>query len=200
MDTNLTTPENVALAQFLTLIGAGKMPKFVAVKGYENKEGAITDYVVNVKAKYSNKVLKDIASLKQYLETFNPETDSALHFQAASKMLEAFEKNQNPETASNGSIAQANAYTRINGAVKLHNENGKFYVYAYVVSRKVLQAAPAKPDKRRPLTIAQDELKRKLKLKTPKYCMFTISYGDTFTVDGKTLTVVPAKKQAAVLA
>lgn len=183
--------ENVALAEFFTLIGVQKMPKFLGVRGYENQQGDVSNYVILTNAIYGNAVAADIATLTALVATFTPESDATMVL-AAQALLAAFIKPNE-----NRSKGQTEAYTKLNGTVKKHNTTGVYYVYGYMVQKKRLSLGVQKPDTRSPLTKAKDAIRKTLK--TGRYSQFPISYGDSFNVSGHRVTVTPAVKVPATV-
>lgn len=189
----MQTAQNTLTAQqneFLQVIGAVKMPRYISVKGYTNAHGDLTDYVVNINCKHSNKVKKDVGQLRSLLAELVETVDvEPLKIQAAKELLDAFKKNANPETASNQSIAQKEAYTHITGNIKRHNGTGVYYLFAYCQSKKVHYRAERKPVNSRPLTIEKDKIRKTLR--TSKYVTFPIDFKSfSVGVNGNTLELV----------
>lgn len=178
----------VEQTEFISLIGSVKMPRFISILGYSNKEGDVSNYVININNKYSNKVKKDVGQLKQLLKDMPKDEANALAYMAATELLNSFLNNGNKETASAQSLAQSAAYTKVNGAIKQHNETGKHYIFGYVVSKQVISRAERKPVKSRALTIAKDAIRRTLR--TSKYVNFSIDLANFgITVEGSTLVL-----------
>lgn len=157
---------------------------FFSVRYYENKDGEVSHYSINLGAKYGNAVAKDI----EFLKTFDPTTmkwkSSMIDIvKAQSELLNAF---LNPsESRSNG---QKDAYEQIIGnALKVHKDTGALYAYGYLKSKKVLIKTDYKTVNSSALTIAKDEI-RKL-LRTSKFRMFKLDQLAELKTNGKTLTV-----------
>lgn len=178
----------VAQIEFCALIGATKMPRFVAVNGYTNKEGDVSNYVININHKYSNKVKKDVGQLRAVISSLPKTPETALKYMAANELLNAFIKNGNKETASAQSLAQSELYTHISGSIKTHNETGKHYLFGYCRSKVVIYRAERKPVNSRPLTIAKDAIRKTLR--TSAYVNFGLDLSDfTVTLQGSTLVL-----------
>jgi hypothetical protein len=190
----------LATAEFLTLLGASKMPKFIGVRGYETKEGKVANYVVQVGADYRNKLAYDVELLTKYAHSMDVTLLDADDILAATELLNEYRERLNPTKENKRSTAQKDAYTVLNNAVKRHNENGKYYVYGFAIQSKTLVPAPAKekPTKSNPVALAKSRLIKALKLKTSRYVSFIITQGDSFAVSGQRVTVTPQRVAALV--
>lgn len=179
----------VAQNDFINHIGAVKMPRFIAINGYQNKEGAVSNYVVNINCKHGNKVKKDIGQLKAIIKAIPKMPETALEYMAANILLQAFIDNGNKETASVQSLVQSDLYENINGSVQRHKETGEYYIKGYLISRTVLVAVQKKVVNSKPLTVAKDKLRRNLR--TEKYVRFKFSLENfSVTLQGNTLVLV----------
>lgn len=164
--------------QFSTLNGAS----FVGIRNYTSKgTGEVSNHVVNANFNYSNAVKKDLGKLNNHTEadilaianggTF-PES---LVEQAIAKLTASFEKNLNPETKSNQSKGQTDAYMRINNCMKLHIESGQIHVFALGITKEVLVKGEYKVTKSRELTLAQNAVKKHFNFTTSKYRNFIVN-------------------------
>ena len=154
---------------------------FLSIKNYTNKQGAVTNYLINVGVNFDRAKQKDIETL-QSLNTNQHDFKSPMHLieDARHELIAAFKK---PDIAR--SLAQKDAYTIIFDGVKVHNETGKLYIYGYRVNKTVLVEGEYKTVKSSALTIAKNEL-RKL-LKTGKFTQFAVEVGNTLTAKGETI-------------
>jgi len=178
----------LAQLDFINHIGAVKMPRFIAINGYQNKEGAVSNYVININHKYGTKVKKDIGQLKAVIKAMPKTPETALEYMAATILLEAFIANGNKETASVQSLVQNELYEKINGSVQRHKETGEYYLHGYLVSRTVIVAVQKKVVSSKPLTVAKDILRRDLR--TEKYVRFKFSLENfSVTLQGSTLVL-----------
>lgn len=148
---------------------------FCSIKNYVNQEGEKSDYVFNIGVSYENAKKKDIEFLNN-LDVTTMEWQSAMVdiIKAKQELISSLEAPSNAR-----SEAQKDAYTHINGGLKVHNESGVLYVFGMKVSKKVKEAVDYGADTRKPLTKAKDEI-RKL-MKSAKYRQFT------FTLSGMSI-------------
>lgn len=137
---------------------------FFGVRNYENKQGEISNYVVNVKVNYDNLKEKDI----DICENFKPKTQ--IEVDAKDDLMEAF---INPkQSTKNRSNAQIDAYVYIADGIKLHKESLDLFFVGHRVNKKVLVKGIYPIVKSRPLTIAKNKI-RKL-FSTSNYRSFKI--------------------------
>lgn len=160
-----------------------KSASFVGIKGYTNSVGEVSNHVVLTNFSYGNAVKKDLKKLKLATEKDkqNIADKSGLSLelinQAIDKLSQSFINNQNAETQSNQSKAQSEAYIKINSAMKLHKETKQLYIYALAVSKEVIEPATEekKPVNSRPLTLAQNAVKKYFNFSTAKYRQFIVN-------------------------
>ena len=158
---------------------------FVSIKNYTNKEGEVSNNLINVGIKYESAKQKDIdfltnLNLNEAIKEYSLKSEISLLEEAKSELIAAFIKPD--ENRSNGQI---NAYTNIFAGVKVHNETGVLYIYGYRENKTVLVKGTYKEVKSKPLTIAKNEI-RKL-LKTGKFTQYALEVGNTLKLNGETL-------------
>lgn len=158
-----------------------KAPTFVSVKGYENKQGEISNYVINLGFDYGKMVDRDIQKLE------NASFEDELLEKARVTLLKRLLKNKDPKTQSNQSKGQQDAYYNPCKGLKFHIESGTFYFFGQKIRKKVLRAVEYKPKNSRPLTIAQNKVKKELNLSSHKLrqfkvqkCLNVVFRGDTW--------------------
>jgi len=146
--------------------GAKNGVSFFSIKGYTNTQGEVTNRVINIGVKYENAKKKDVEFLTNLdVKTLNSEMSISLLEEARVSLLGAL---ISPNKArSNG---QKEAYTHISDAVKFHNETKALYVFGFEVKDKegnskktILVKGEYKADTRKPLTIAKDLIRNKMK-------------------------------------
>jgi len=164
------------IAMFDNLNGSS----FVGIKGYTSSTtGEVANHVVNANFSYGNAVEKDLKALKGATDA-DIEAIASKGFSvelvktAIAKLADAFIKNQNPETASAGSVAQSDAYYPITNSIKLHIESGKIHIYALAVSKEVLVEGEYKSVNSRELTLCQNAVKKHFNFSTAKYRNFIV--------------------------
>jgi hypothetical protein len=154
---------------------------FVSIRNYENKQGEVSNNLINVGASYAKAKQKDIEFLENLViadHSFKSPAD--LIEEARIELIKAF---LSPNEAL--SKGQTDAYTQIVSGVKIHNETGAIYVYGYRENKTILKAGEYKEVKSKPLTIAKNEL-RKL-LRTGKFTQYAIETGNEIRCNGETL-------------
>jgi hypothetical protein len=169
---------------------------FVGIRGYENSKGEVSNHVIIANFNYGNAVTKDVAKLKGATDDdvqniCKSGYSAELVKEAIAKMIASFEKNSDSETASNQSNAQKETYTKVTDCIKMHNETGELYIYAIGHSKQVVTPIEYKPVNSKPLTLAQNAVKKYFDLTTAKYRSFVVSEdkmavvkitGDTITL------------------
>lgn len=164
------------IAMFANLNGSS----FVGIKGYTSSTtGEVANHVVNANFSYGNAVEKDLKALQgatdeDVMAIANKGFSADLVRTAIAKLRDAFIKNQNPETASAGSVAQSEAYIPITNSIKLHIESGKIHIYALAVSKEVLVEGDYKPVNSKELTLCQNAVKKYFNFSTAKYRNFIV--------------------------
>jgi len=171
--------------------------RFVSVKGYQNNEGEVSDYVINTGIEYENIVLRDIEKLKAI--QYNDE----LKEKARMELLSSLEQNLTAETRSNQSEAQRDSYTHITPNIKVHNGTNELYVVGQRVHKKVLVPVERKPTNKRALTLKKDEIKKELGLGTGNYRNFKLGKIAEMRISGnvlkfKSFDVVLSENEATV--
>lgn len=158
---------------------------FVSIKNYTNKQGEVSNNLINIGIKYENAKKKDITFLNELnidkaIAEHDLKSSKELLEEARKELMVSFIK---PEV--NRSNGQKDAYTVLFDGVKVHNETGVLYIYGYRENKTVLVKGEYKTVNSKPLTIAKDEL-RKL-LKTGKFTQYALEVGNTLKLNGETL-------------
>lgn len=164
------------IALFANLNGAS----FVGIKNYTSSTtGEVANHVVIANFSYGNAVEKGLKALDNATDAdVQAIADKGFTVDlvktAIAKLADAFRKNQNPETASNQSKAQADAYINISPCIKLHIETGKLHIYALAHSKVVLVEGEYKTVNSRELTLCQNAVKKYFEFSTAKYRNFIV--------------------------
>lgn len=171
---------------------------FVGIREYEAKtSGEIANHVVNVNFSYGAAIEKDIKKLQDVtnediiniVSKFG--VDAELVNKAIDKLLTSFVNNQNKETQSNQSKAQQDTYINVTSSIKMHKETKNFHIYALSVNKSILKEGVRKEVNSRPLTIAQNAVK--------KYLEFTTIKFRNFIIDANMLSAVAMNKKVIEL-
>jgi len=156
--------------------------QFVSVRGYENAQGEISNYVLNLGSKYENAKKKDIARLQAILKEDKFETP--LQKEAVVAVLEGL---LNPnENRSNG---QTQIYEAIEGfpMLKRHIATRELYIYGSRISKKVLVKGVYKTVNSKPLTIEKDKVRKGLA--TSKLRLMKLGREDQIAVQGRVIAL-----------
>lgn len=190
---NNTTTQQIAVNEVVLKVIAllqnsisqtAKGVTFLGLRNYQNKQLETSNYLINLGVSYEDQKSKDIEYLKN-LDITKMSFNSPLTLieEARQKLINSFIAPD--ENRSNGQI---NAYTHICKGLKVHNESGLLYIYGYLVNKTVTIKGEAKKEvNSRPLTLAQNELRKELK--TGKFVSFIVSVGNTIKVSGETLEI-----------
>ena len=182
---NTTVISPVALAVITTLAPL-KGCSFISIKGYKNKKGEVANHLLNVGIDFYGAKNKDIETLK----AFDIEKNEIEFTQPKPLILEAItsllNEYQNPnENRVNG---QKDTYTHICTGVKVHNETGQIYIYAFRQHKTVIVEGTYKEVKSKPITLAKNEVKKKM-LRTGKFTQFILSQITTLKANGETIEI-----------
>ena len=154
---------------------------FFSIKNYTNKQGEVSNSLINVGINYAKSKLQDIEFLENInLKDYTFKSPLDLINDARLDLIVSFLSPD--ENRSNGQI---NAYTPIFAGVKVHNETGLLNIYGYRVNKTVIKEGVYKEVKSSDKTIAKNEL-RKL-LKTSKFTQYSIEVGNTIKASGETI-------------
>ena len=169
---------------------------FVGIRKYVNSHKEISNHVIIANFSYGNAVAKDLVKLKGATDADVENIAKSGHTielvkQAIAKMIESFEKNSNPETASNQSKAQKDTYTKVTDCIKMHNETGELYIYAIGHSKVIVEKGEYKEKNSNDLTLAQNAVKKYFDLTTAKYRNFKVvdEQMEAVVITGDTITM-----------
>jgi len=138
---------------------------------------------VNIGASYENAKNKDIETLKNAdILTIQTVSDKITLEKARQELIASLIKPN--ENRSNGQI---DAYTPICKGLKVHNETGEIYVYGYGENKKIIVEGTYPKVNSRALTIAKNELKKALNLRTNKYKNFKVTNISNMKLNGDIL-------------
>lgn len=190
METNLFSDKNVKLVVTAKTI---KGTSFVGIRDYENKQGELSNYTLNVGINYENVLKNDFNTLKnnqvEIVETLKKSYPIAIIEQAYNELLTSLEKRLSDEiTKANlraendktilASDAQIDAYINLTKGVKLHKDTMQLHVFGLVVKKTVLKAIEYKQTKSRELTIVKNKIEKFCDFKQSKYRTFIFNKAD----------------------
>lgn len=190
METNLFSDKNVKLVVTAKTI---KGTSFVGIRDYENKQGELSNYTLNVGINYENVLKNDFNTLKnnqvEIVETLKKSYPIAIIEQAYNELLTSLEKRLSDEiTKANlraendktilASDAQIDAYINLTKGIKLHKDTMQLHVFGLVVKKTVLKAIEYKQTKSRELTIVKNKIEKFCDFKQSKYRTFIFNKAD----------------------
>jgi hypothetical protein len=192
----LTNSQKAVIKSIVSNISTIKGNKFVGLR-YESKGSTeLADYTVNCGFSYEAARNKDVERLEQVTNeilrgiSVSENVPFDLLVTAKDKLLAAFLKNMNKdkEKRSEQSKAQELAYLPIAKSLKLCIATGKIHLYALKVRKNSIEAGIEKIDTRRPLTIAQDKLKKALNFSTRNFRNFIVTPENLYKCSSTGLT------------
>lgn len=161
-----------------------KGPRFISIRGYENKQGEIAHQTVLTGNCYTNVMKKDIKKLES-LHYSDQEFE-----QVRLEMLEKTKSNlEGGEKRSKQSQAQLDAYYVPFSGVKVHRETGEIYIQAYGIKKQVVQKGEYPERKKQRKTIIKDQIKKDANLLSAKYKQFKLGNIEEIAMEGETLTL-----------
>lgn len=175
MTTIILTTDQVK-AKLFALVAAQGTPKFISVRNYQNNEGEVSNYVINIGVDYGK--AKNDDTLKLTDKTNFKEVKG--YSDAARKAL--LEASLKP---SRQSEAQQDAYTTICENVRMHNETGRLYIFGFRISKTVLVEGNYGPDTRSKFTKEKDAIREVLK--ATKFRQFCLDKLVEIRMNGETL-------------
>jgi len=166
----------------LKSFGKNRGSQFISVRGYENSEGEIANFVLNVRTKYETAKQKDIAHLQRILKDGKFEND--LQKQAIEELLQGLIKPNE-----NRSKGQTETYESIDGypMLKRHIITNELYIYGQRISKKVLIKGNYKTVNSRPLTIEKDKVRKQLR--TSKLRLIKLGKEDELQINGRVINL-----------
>jgi hypothetical protein len=185
---SISHPNPQELIDFLRHLVNQKGAKFVAFKGYENKQGEISDITVNIGVSYGNAKERDTEKLRNASNfshlKFEGLTVASYAEQARIALLEA---NIMPSVTK--SQAQKDAYEVIvPNILKVHKETGALFVFGFVHSKTVVKEGEYKAVNSSPLTIAKNVIKKALD--ASKYRQYDIQKIGMVRINGEIIELL----------
>lgn len=181
MVVQISHPNPKELAKLLTSVAKQVTPKFVAIRNYENNEGEVSNYVINIGADYGNAKQADTELLNDRRNFTSIDFGKLAMYadQARVALLEA-NKKETPQ-----SKAQQDAYTTIFPNVRVHNETGRVFVFGFKINKVVLIAGNYKSVNSSDLTLAKEKIRATLK--APKFRQYALDKIKEVRLNGETL-------------
>lgn len=165
------------------LVGAS----FITINGYVSTKNEVANHKVNLNASLENakaKDLKEFANLDivKYYNSIKEDLNNKYTLDVFKKayvnvynsLVKVGEKNYDGtiKVASPQRTAQLNAYEHLNSSIKWHYDLKRLYIYGLCEGKEVLEDGVYSTVNSRPLTIAQNMLKKGMKHK--KFRMYVL--------------------------
>lgn len=183
------------LIEFNGLNGA----KFVGIKGYTNKQGEISNYVINGNISVYNAKKSDYETLKNACPVTISEQighNVELTKKVLADMVDRAEKNlsENIEERTNQSQGQSNAYRTLTNGVQLHIDSKNVHIFGKYISKVTIKKGEPKPEvKSKEPTIIKNKITKLLELKTDGFVRFILKNVKGVNISGNTLEFTPAE-------
>jgi len=151
-----------------------KGAKFISVRGYQNQQGEVSNYVINANISVDNAKRKDLEMLQNITDVKVTEVSRKLKIDkeivstAHAELIASLEQNlsKNFEDRNNQSKGQSDAYIHIGRSLRIHKETLELHVTGLKQSKEILVKGdyPDKKETRRPKTIAKDVFRKDTKM------------------------------------
>lgn len=166
---------------------------YVGVRDYTNKQGEISNQLLNVGVSYEKMMQNDFLNLQINKENLIIELakkfDIALIEKAYNELYVSLEKRlskpeikeklrQENDSTIKRSDAQKDAYTHIATGVKVHNETGKINVFGFVERKTIIKAIVYENSEQKDLTKCKRTIEKFCKCKLLKYKTFDFDKGE----------------------
>lgn len=166
---------------------------YVGIRGYVNKQGEVSNQLLNVGVSYEKMMQNDFISLLTNKENVKNELakkfDIALIEKGYNELYISLEKRlskpeikeklrlENDSTIKR-SDAQIDAYTHVATGVKVHNETGKINVFGFVERKTIIEAIVYENSEQKDLTKCKRAIEKFCKCKLVKYKTFDFNKGE----------------------
>ena len=180
------------VAEFAKINGV----KFVAIKGYGNKYGEVSDYVINVGPSVMTAKSKDFEKIVNVNEDFFKKIakDTGIDYptviEAHRALVVSMRRNLNPDLSQRtvNSQAQTNAYTSVTKGVAVNWNTRQFYIDGFGISKKILVKGTYPIVKSRLKTLAKKAIGKALDFRMNYYRRMFVKEIKGVNLNGNTLT------------
>ena len=176
-----------------------KGASFVGIRGYENKQGEISDYTLLANVSYENMLVNDLRKLVELdLTNLFAKYDLELVQKPYNELLSSYKKRLSDEQTKATllalgdetmirSQAQIDAYINLGNGIRIHKETNELHVYGLIARKKVVKAIEYKEVKSRLNTIIKNEITKLANLRSDKFRNFIVGNIDEIKVNGMTI-------------
>lgn len=176
-----------------------KGASYIGIRGYENKQGEISDYTLLANVSYENMLVNDLRKLVDLdLTNLFAKYDLELVQKPYGELLESYTKRLSDEQTKLNLLAQGDetivrsqaqidAYINLGNGIRIHKETNELHVYGLIARKKVVKAIEYKEVKSRLNTIIKNEIIKLANLRSDKFRNFIVGNIDEIKVNGMTI-------------
>lgn len=187
------------MKKFFDSFQKNKGVTFINLVDYFSKTtGEIADHLININLSVKNAKETDLNKLlsftPQQLVILSKKTNISFNTieTALSEMIEAAKKNlsADPENRTAQSQAQTDAYINLTPALRIHKETGFLHIFGQTIRKTVKVKGEYKTVNSSQKTLAKNEIKKHLDLRSDKFRTFIVSNLDSFKINGEIIEFV----------
>jgi hypothetical protein len=173
-----------------------KGASYIGIRGYENKQGEISDYTLLANVSYENMLINDLRKLVELdLTNLFAKYELELVQKPYNELLDSYTKRLSDEqTKANllvqgdetivRSQAQIDAYINLGNGIRVNKETNELHVYGLIARKKVIKSIEYKEVKSRLNTIIKNEISKLANLRSDKFRNFIVGNIDEIKVNG----------------
>ena len=173
-----------------------KGASFIGIRGYENKQGEISDYTLLANVSYENMLVNDLRKLVDLdLTNLFEKYELDLVQKPYGELLESYTKRLSDETTKIKLLAQGDetivrsqaqfdAYINLGNGLRINKETNELHVYGLIARKKVIKSIEYKEVKSRLNTIIKNEISKLANLRSDKFRNFIVGNIDEIKING----------------
>ena len=173
-----------------------KGASYIGIRGYENKQGEISDYTLLANVSYENMLVNDLRKLVDLdLTNLFAKYDLELVQKPYGELLESYTKRLSDETTKANLLAQGDetivrsqaqidAYINLGNGLRINKETNELHVYGLIARKKVIKSIEYKEVKSRLNTIIKNEISKLANLRSDKFRNFIVGNIDEIKING----------------
>ncbi len=179
--------------EFLIALEAGKieLPQFVALHNYENKQGAVSNYLLNLGVHYGRTLERDLVMFN-FLSINDYDIPANLQYVAQEAYDEVHHSlmsntDKNIDNHTPMSRIKIEEYDHPSANIKVHKQTGVIYLTGMIVSKKVLVEGEYKERQSKDKTKVKNILTKNFS--SNNYRQFFIHKITSIKINGKHMTI-----------
>ena len=173
-----------------------KGASYIGIRGYENKQGEISDYTLLANVSYENMLVNDLRKLVDLdLTNLFAKYDLELVQKPYGELLESYTKRLSDETTKANLLAQGDetivrsqaqidAYINLGNGLRINKETNELHVYGLIARKKVIKSIEYKEVKSKLNTIIKNEISKLANLRSDKFRNFIVGNIDEIKING----------------